>query len=78
MVKRWGGLEGLPMTRLSLIVSVACIAFGVLFYLGSIGGLLWAEKTPPFDHGVLPTAVVFVLFGALGLLLGRGRPAEVR
>ena len=63
------------MSRLSLTLSIASLAFGVLFYLGSVGGLLWGKATPWNDHGVIPVTAVFVLFGAVGLLLGRGRAA---
>jgi hypothetical protein len=63
------------MSRLTTVLSIASLAFGVLFYLGSVGGIFWNESTPPLDHGVVPVSLIFVLFGVLGLLLGRGRPA---
>ncbi|MCA1819603.1 MAG: hypothetical protein ABR562_05275 [Thermoplasmatota archaeon] len=63
------------MSRVSTVLSIASLAFGALFYLGSVGGLLWHAKTPPGDHGVVAVGAVFVLFGLVGLLLGRGKPA---
>ena len=55
-----------PATGLSL----ACLVFGIGFYLVGVAGLLW-PKTSPADVGLLSTCVVFVLFGVLGLLLAR-------
>jgi len=73
--KKRGALEA-AVTRLSTVLSIASLAFGVLFYLASVGGLLWGKPTPPLDHGVVPVTAVFVLFGLVGLLLGRGKRVE--
>lgn len=55
--------------RTGKILALGSLAFGVLFYLGSVGGILWHAATPPGDVGVVATSGVFVLFGLLGLLL---------
>ncbi len=57
------------------ILSLACLAFGVLFYLASVGGLLWHAASPPMDVGLVATTAVFVLLGILGLLL-KDAPAQ--
>lgn len=75
--KKRGALEA-TVTRLSTALSIASLAFGVLFYLASVGGLLWGKATPPLDHGVVPVTAVFVLFGLVGLLLGRGKPVDAK
>ena len=56
--------------HVSKIVSVVCIAVGVLFYFQGVLGLLW-PKSPPMDVGLLSTSVLFILFGLVGLLLDR-------
>jgi hypothetical protein len=76
-VKTRGTSKRLSMSRLSLSLSIASLLFGVIVYVGSVSGAFWAKATPLGDHGVIPTAAVFVLFGLLGLLLGRGKPADV-
>jgi len=65
------------MSRLSLVLSVASLVFGVLFYILAVGGVLW-PATDPLDHGLVPTVAVFILFGVLGLFLGRGKPDVTR
>ena len=72
-VKNRPPLEPPSMGRLSLVLSVASLLFGVLVYVGSVAGLLWAKPTPAGDHGVIPVAAIFVLFGVVGLFLGRGK-----
>jgi hypothetical protein len=72
-IKNRPPLEPPSMGRLSLVLSVASLLFGVLVYVGSVAGLLWAKPTPVADHGVIPVAAIFVLFGLAGLLLGRGK-----
>jgi len=64
------------MNRVALVLSIASLAVGVIYYVGSVAGLLWSAPTPPLDHGLVPTAAVFVLFGLVGLLVARGQPAE--
>jgi len=64
------------MNRTALVLSIASLAFGVLFYVASVAGLLWSKPTPPLDHGLVPTAAVFVLFGLVGLVVARGQPVE--
>jgi hypothetical protein len=55
--------------QLSKILSYASLAFGALFYILSVAGLLWKAATPPLDVGLVSTSAVFVLFGLVGLLL---------
>jgi hypothetical protein len=64
------------MSRLSQALSVASLLFGVLFYLGSVSGVLWQKPSEWNDHGVVPVAALFVLFGLVGLMLGRSGPAK--
>ncbi len=54
--------------QISKVLSFASLAYGVLFYLAGVSGLLW-PATPPLDVGLLSTAAVFILFGLVGLLL---------
>ncbi|MEA3190135.1 MAG: hypothetical protein QOD77_717 [Thermoplasmata archaeon] len=54
--------------QLSKVLSLASLAFGVLFYVAAVAGLLW-PATPPADVGILSTAGVFILMGLVGLLL---------
>jgi hypothetical protein len=60
--------------RTGKMVAIGCLVLGVLFYLGSVAGLLWANPTPVADVGVISTAGIFVLFGLVGLML-KERPA---
>ncbi|MES2153971.1 MAG: hypothetical protein V4510_02455 [bacterium] len=55
--------------RSGKFLAVASLAVGVVFYLGSVGGMLWGKASPPADVGVVSTSAVFVLFGVLGLML---------
>jgi hypothetical protein len=65
------------MSRLSVGLSLACLIAGAAFYLASVSGLLFGAPTSPADVGLVSTSAIFVLFGLVGLLLGRGpRPAE--
>jgi hypothetical protein len=52
-------------------LSVLVLAFGILLYVGSVAGLLFARPTPPTDVGALSTFVVCLLFGIPGFLLLR-------
>lgn len=56
----------------TFLLSAVSLAFGLLFFLLSVV-LLGA---PVLDIGMLSTAGVFVLFGALGLILHRVQAAE--
>ena len=51
----------------TFIASVASLAFGALFFVLSIA-LLGAS---PIDIGLLSTAAVFLLLGAVGLILNK-------
>ncbi len=48
-------------------LSVASLVFGVLIFVLSIAAL----GTPANDIGMVSTSIVFVLFGAFGLLLNK-------
>lgn len=52
-------------------LSIACLAIGLLVYLGAVTGALFARPTPPGDVGAVSTLVTFLLFGALGFPLVR-------
>lgn len=60
--------------QLSKVLSLASLVVGVLYYLVGVLGLLW-PKSPPGDVGLVSTAVVFILFGLVGLLVDR-KPAQ--
>ena len=55
--------------QLSKVLSYASLAYGVLFYLAGVSGMLWAKASPPLDVGLVSTSVIFILMGAVGLLL---------
>src|SRR5581483_4304634 len=44
--------------HLARIASAVSLVFGVLFYLASVGGLLWHAKSPPGDVGLVSTTGV--------------------
>lgn len=50
-------------------IAAAALAFGVLFIVLAVALL----GTPLTDIGMLSTALVFVLFGVFGILLGRAQ-----
>lgn len=64
--------------RALFVTSWVLIGAAVLFYLLSVGGLLFGGASAPNDLGVYAVTIVLLLFGVGGLLLrwARGRPAE--
>lgn len=56
---------------LSKPLAVLALVIGVGIYLGAVSGALFAEATPPGDVGALTTLGMGLLFGGLGLALGR-------
>lgn len=56
---------------LSKPLAVLALVVGIGIYLGAVSGALFGAATRPTDVGALTTLVVGVLFGGLGLLLGR-------
>jgi hypothetical protein len=59
------------MSGTTRLLAVACIALGLLVYVGAVAGVLFAESTPPGDVGATATLLTLLLFGVLGLALGR-------
>lgn len=50
-------------------LAIACLAFGLLLYIGAVSGLLFAAATSPGDVGATSTLAVCLLFGALAFPL---------
>lgn len=52
-----------------LIASWALLGGGVLFFVTSVAGLLWPQRTPPSDLGLYAVTVTAVGLGLSGLAL---------
>ena len=70
----------MPHSRGLLISSWVLIIGAILFYLLSVGGILWGGKSPPADLGVYSVTVILLFFGIGGLLLhwARGNPTQTQ
>jgi hypothetical protein len=70
----------MPHSRGLLISSWVLIVSAVLFYLLSVGGILFGDSSSPSDLGVYSVTIVLLLFGVGGLLLRwtRGTHTEMR
>ncbi len=52
------------------VLSVLSLVLGAGLYLAGVAGL-FGKAVAPGDVGLVATSAIFILFGALGLLLGR-------
>jgi hypothetical protein len=52
------------------IMGLASLIFGALLLIVSVAGVFW-PATPITDPGMLSTSAVFLLFGVLGIVLGK-------
>ena len=70
----------MPHSQGLLISSWVLILGAILFYLLSVGGILWGGPSPPADLGVYAVTIILLLFGIGGLLLrwSRGNPNQTR
>ena len=53
------------------ILSLTVLGAGVLYYVPAVAGVLFAKSSSPSDPGLVSTAGVLVLLGALGLFVTR-------
>lgn len=70
----------MPHSRGLLISSWVLIVSAVLFYLLSVGGILFGDTSSPADLGVYAVTIILLLFGVGGLLLrwSRGTAHEMQ
>lgn len=51
----------------AMILSIASLALGVLFFVGAVGGLFFDKATPVTDIGLYSVTVVFMALGGFGI-----------